>query len=188
MKKLFFVLLLLSALSSSKAQETNDITWFGLDFSKAKMVGSVGFTNPSQIQSYYLNQWNTIMIAEMDKYSISKYYAKPNVKVNLDKCKANNNKVIASTLVTDNTHSISEADVEAVVKQYKSKEGVGEGLLYVVESFDKTKEMAFIYVVSFDIKSGKINKIKKKEGKAGGFGIRNYWLGAVFNVMKTGWN
>jgi hypothetical protein len=137
MKHLFFVLLLISALSSAKAQETNDITWFGLDFSKAKMLGSVGFTNPSQIQSYYLNQWNAIMIAEMDKYSISKYYAKPNVKVNLDKCKANNNKVIASTLVTDKTHSISEADVETIIKHYKSKEG--EGLLYVVESFDKTK-------------------------------------------------
>jgi hypothetical protein len=45
--------------------------------------------------------------------------------------------VIASTLVTDKTHSISEADVETIIKHYKSKEG--EGLLYVVESFDKTK-------------------------------------------------
>lgn len=187
MKKTIIALVTIINLFTLHAQESNEITWLGMDFSKAKMVGSVGFSDPSQIQSYYLNQWNAVIVTESEKYNISKYYAKPNVKTNLDKCKANNDKVIASSLVTDNSHSISEADVEAVVKQYKSKDLEGEGLLYIVESFDKTKEKAVVYVVSFDIKSGKILKMKKKEGKPGGFGIRNYWLGAILNIMKTGW-
>ena len=184
MKKIFFVLTL-SVSYFTFAQESNEITWFGLDFSKAKLIGSVGFSDPSQIQSYYFNTWNSVVIAEKEKYNISKYYIKPTVKVNLDIAKARNAKVVASSLVTDNSYSISEKDVETVVKNYKSNTG-GEGLLMVVESFSKTDELAYIYVVRFDTKTGKILEIKKQTGKPGGFGIRNYWLGSILTVMKKG--
>lgn len=184
MKKTFVVLALFIS-TIVVAQESNETTWFGLDFSKAKLVGSAGFSDPSQIQSYYFNTWNSIIVTEKDKYSISKYYKKPSVIVNLDIVKSRNGKVIASSLVTDNTYTITEKDVEAVVKNYKSKEG-GEGLVMVVESFSKTDELAYIYVVRFDAKSGKILEMKKQSGKPSGFGIRNYWLGAILNVMKKG--
>ncbi len=167
------------------AQESNEITWLGLDFSKAKMVGSAGFSDPAQIQSYYFNTWNSVLLTEKDKYNISKYYKKPTVKVNLDIAKSRNEKVIASSLVTDNTYTITEKDVEAVVKNYKLKEG-GEGLLMVVESFSKMEELAYVYVVKFDTKTGKIIEMKKQTGKPGGFGIRNYWLAAILNIMKKG--
>lgn len=187
MKKLiFFYLLILFTSSYSIAQNSNEITWFGLDFSKAKMVGSAGFSNPAEIQSYYLNEWNSIIIKELKKYDISKFYVKPTVKVFLDKAKENNNKVIASSLVTDNTHTITQADVQSVVKQYKGKGGSGEGLLFVVESFDKSRERAVVYVVLFDISSGTIKKMEKKEGAPSGFGFRNYWLGAIYQIMKKG--
>ena len=107
MKKTFVVLALFIS-TIVVAQESNEITWFGLDFSKAKLVGSAGFTDPSQIQSYYFNTWNSIIVTEKDKYSISKYYKKPSVIVNLDIVKSRNGKVIASSLVTDNTYTITE--------------------------------------------------------------------------------
>jgi len=178
-------LLLLSLSVIAIAQESNEITWLGLDFSKAKLVGSAGFTDPAQIQSYYFNTWNSIVLTESDKYNISKYYKKPTVKSNLDIVKSRNGKVSASSLVTDNSYAISEKDVEAVVKNYRLKEG-GEGLLMVVESFSKIEELANVYVVKFDTKTGKIIEIKKQTGKPSGFGIRNYWLGAILNVMKKG--
>lgn len=185
MKKIFIVILSVSFSILAFAQESNEITWFGLDFSKAKLVGSVGFSDPAQIQSYYFNTWNSVIVTENEKYSISKYYKKPTVKTNLDIAKARNSKVVVSSLVTDNSYTITEKDVEAVVKNYKSKDG-GEGLVMVVESFSKTDELAYIYVVRFDAKSGKILEIKKQTGKASGIGIRNYWLGAILNVMKKG--
>ncbi len=185
MKKLTLSCITVLSLMLGYAQNENEITWFGLDFSKAKMVGSVGFTDPSQIQSYYLDQWNSVIVAEADKYNIAKYYKRPTVKNNLDVVKARNSKVVASTLVTDNTYTLSEADAQSVVKSYKGK-GAGTGLLFVVESFSKTAEQASVYVILFDIGSGKVNTIKKQTGKASGFGFRNYWLGAITNVMKKG--
>ena len=183
MKKLMLSFVTVLSLTIGFAQNENEITWFGLDFSKAKMVGSVGFTDPSQIQSYYLDQWNSVIVAEADKYNIAKYYKRPTVKNNLDVAKARNSKVVASTLVTDNTYTLSEA--QSIIKSYKGK-GTGSGLLFVVESFSKTAEQATVYVILFDIASGKVNSIKKQTGKASGFGFRNYWLGAITNVMKKG--
>jgi len=185
MKKIFLLSASLFIFFFAKAQNDNEVTWFGVDFSKAKLVGSAGFSDVSQIQSYYLNQWNSIIVTEVDKYNIAKFYKKPTVKVDLDLVKDRNNKVVASTLVTDNTYTLEQADAEAVVKKYKGK-GTGQGLVYVVESFSKTAEAATIYVALFDISTGKIISIKKQTGKASGFGFRNYWLGAIMQVMKKG--
>ena len=185
MKKVLLSCIFLSILSFAFAQNENEVTWFGVDFSKAKFIGSAGFSDPSKIQSYYLNEWNSIIVNEKDKYSISKYYVKPTVNVNLDIAKERNNKVVASTLVTDNTYTLPQADAEAVVKKYKGK-GTGQGLVFVVETFSKTTEEASVYVALFDISTGKIISIKKQTGKPSGFGFRNYWLGAIMQIMKKG--
>lgn len=185
MKKLLLSGITLFSFLLVFAQNDNEITWFGIDFSKAKMIGSVGFTDPSQIQSYYLDQWNSVVVTETDKYNIAKYYKHPTVKNSLDVVKLRNSKVIASSLVTDNSYTLSDVDAQAVLKSYKGK-GTGKGLLFVVESFSKTAEQATVYVILFDIASGKVDTIKKQTGKATGFGFRNYWLGAIANVMKKG--
>jgi hypothetical protein len=164
MKKIIFALSVIFS-SVTMAQESNEITWFGLDFSKARLIGAIGFSDPAQIQSYYFNTWNSVIVTENEKYNISKYYKKPTLKTNLDIAKARNSKVVASSLVTDNNYTITEKDVEAVVKNYKSKNG-GEGLVFVVESLSKTDELAHIYVVRFDAMTGKVLEVKKQTGKA----------------------
>ena len=183
MNNYFPTIILLFFIQISFAQKTAEITWFGIDFSKARMVGSAGFKENYKIQSYYLNVWNSVFIIESDKYNIAKYYGASKVNVSLDIVKMANDSVDAEILVTDNTYSLSESEVQAEIKKYVGK-GEGTGLVYNVEYFSKTEELASIYVVQFDISSGSITKMKKLTGKAGGFGFRNYWLGALEKVMK----
>lgn len=178
-----FSLLFVSYLSN--AQKINEITWFGIDFSKAKMIGSSGFNDVEKIQSYYLDAWNGVIVTEKDKYNISRYYKAAKVNVSLDAVKENNSKVDAATLVINNEYSLSEPDAKEVVSGYVGK-GSGMGLLYIVEYFNKIDEKASIYVVKFDIESGTISSIRKILGKPGGFGFRNYWLGAILEIMKKG--
>lgn len=185
MNRLIVLFTLLFVNQISNAQKVNEITWFGIDFSKAKMIGSSGFNDVEKIQSYYLDVWNGVIVTEKDKYNISRYYKASDVTISLDAVKENNSKVDAAKLVINNEYSLSESDAKEVVSGYVGK-GSGTGLLYVVEYFSKIDEKASIYVVKFDIESGTISSIKKIQGKPGGFGFRNYWLGAILEVMKKG--
>lgn len=183
MKKAFLTSFIFFLIHSSFAQKLAEITWFGIDFSQAKMVGSAGFTEPAKIQAYYLNVWNSVVVTESDKYKIAKYYNAAKVNVSLDLVKKANEAVNSEELVTDNSYSLSESHAKEEVQKYVGQ-GAGTGLVYVVEYFSKSEEMASIYVIQFDIATGDITKMQKLTGKPGGFGFRNYWLGAIEKVMK----
>lgn len=185
MNRLVVLFALLFTANFSNSQKVNEITWFGIDFSKAKMIGSSGFNDVEKIQNYYLDTWNGVIVTEQDKYKISRYYKVAKVNISLDAVKESNSKVDAATLVVNNEYTLSESDAKEVVSGYVGK-GSGMGLLYIVEYFSKTDEKASIYVVKFDIESGTISSIEKIVGKPGGFGFRNYWLGAILEVMKKG--
>lgn len=185
MKKLIFLFIAATISANSYSQKLNELTWFGVDFSKAKMVGSSGFSDPAKIQSYYLNEWNNFIVTESDKYDVKKYFKAKTLKNSLDLVKEHNDAVDAKTLVIDNAYTITEEEAKAVVQLYKGK-GEGTGLVFVVESFSKTAEKAFIYAALFDISTGNIIKMKKLKGNAGGFGFRNYWLAAIRDVMQAG--
>ncbi len=60
----------------------------------------------------------------------------------------------------------------------------GYGLVFIVESYSKTAVKGNIWVTFFHVPTKKVVFTKKMAGKASGFGVRNYWTGAVFDVMK----
>lgn len=184
MKRLILIFLVVANSLFSMAQSADEIVWFGVDFTQARLIGADGFTDVPKIKDYYFKEWNDVIVTESDKYNIGKYFAKSSVKRDLTVCERRNKTVNISTLVTNNSYTLDRSAIDKVIKDYKSTEK-GTGLVFVVESFDKTKEKAFIYVTTFDIATKKIIKCVKVEGSAVGFGFRNYWLGAIANVMKA---
>lgn len=191
MKKLNFILLFIAAhiflfaQDKSAAYNATQIVWCGLDFSMAKCVGSEGFTDPTAIKNDYFQKWNEVMLSEPDKYDFKKFFYKDDVLYQIDMVEANNKKPNAADLVTNNSYTFDADKVQTVIANYKSDKKEGVGLVFVVESLDKTKESAFVYVTFFDLKDNKVLVTNRVEGKAGGFGFRNYWLGAFYNVMKA---
>lgn len=185
MKKILIILSFLVVKSVSFSQSTTDVVWFGIDFTQARLVGSEGFTDVQKIKDYYFNEWNNVVVTESDKYNIQKYFGKTTVNRDLTIAERRNKTVSTANLVTNNSYTLDRSIVDKVIKDYKSKQ-TGVGLVFIVESFDKTKEKAFVYVTMFDIATKKIIKCEKVEGSAVGFGFRNYWLGAIANVMKAG--
>jgi hypothetical protein len=66
----------------------------------------------------------------------------------------------------------------------KGNKKEGLGLSFIIESFDKPNARASLWVVFFDIESKKILLSKHCVGKPVGFGIRNYWAGAIRHIMN----
>lgn len=192
MKTLLLMLFMGTIFTAVEAQKTRsdifedeEVTFYGLDFSEAQMIGSMGFTDPYEIKNSYFYKWNRLLFAEKEKYNVKKFYRKSEVNYNFDVVDARNDKVDEDALVIDKSYKIDEEKLKGIVGAYNSKDpSEGLGLVYIIESLDKTDASAYVWVTFFDIKTSKILMSRRMRGKARGFGFRNYWAGAIYDIMK----
>ncbi len=171
--------------NTSELTNVNEITWYGLDFSNVRLIGAVGFTNPEKIKSYYFGTWNSLILDEYDKYNLEKFFYVGSVKNNLDIVTDRNKLPDPDKLVIESDYSFGVDKVMQIISEYDSGDNKGIGLVFIVESLNKYKEKASVWVTFFDIQSKKVLLAKRIEGKASGFGFRNYWAGAYYNIMKS---
>jgi hypothetical protein len=189
---LFFCFLLITAFGQSEKDviSASEITWFGLDFTKAIFVGSfnqfaeAGETGGQDLKNKYIPGWNDLVINERQKYNLKEAYKKSSVLYEPEIVNKRNGTIDASKMVTLNAAEgrIKKEDIAKVVSQYKSgKKGIG--LVYIVETYSKADERGVIWVTFFDMATRKVLITEKFSGKPGGFGLRNYWAKPVFEIM-----
>lgn len=168
-----------------RISEASSIVWFGLDFSKAQLIGSEGFSDPVDIKTRFFDKWNRLIIDEADKYNFRSAFQKENLEYDLSVVEERNKLPEADELVINQEYSLSREDAEAAVKQYKSTEFTeGLGLVFVIESFNKTESEGTMWVTFFDIATSEIILMEHYTGKAGGFGLRNFWARSVYEVIE----
>ncbi|MBY0426581.1 MAG: hypothetical protein K2Q22_13150 [Cytophagales bacterium] len=197
------ILFVFIGLSFSQAQtksdifKANEITWYGVDFTKAKLVGSfsqfsnAGTKDGDDIKSKYFPGWNSVVVSEPKKYTLDKFFHVNYVPINMELVSKFNAEVDAGKLISMNSvsNSLSDEDLQNVSRNYANK-GKGIGVLFVVELFDKYQELGVIDVVYFQESTGNVLFSKRLTGKAQGFGLRNYWAASIYNVflgVKKDW-
>ncbi|KAA0988968.1 hypothetical protein [Dyadobacter aurulentus] len=162
------------------------LVFLGLDFTQAKYVGGAGFTDPAAIQNQHMVSWNNLIEMEPKKFSLQKafnlnddrYVSKVGDMVKLNKS------VNVAENITETEHTITEDQAKKSVAKYDLSETDGVGLVYVVESLSKTAERMSAWVTFIDLKTKKVLYTERVEGKAGGFGFRNYWAGGVYKINQ----
>lgn len=172
-------------LNTSDIFEVNEVTWYGLDFSNARLIGAIGFKDPEKIKNYYFDAWNSLIIYEPNKYKLDKFFHKDIVKHYLGIVTERNTLPNLDELVIETEYSFGTEKVMQIISEYDSGEKEGIGLVFIVESLNKYEEKAIIWVTFFDIKTKQVLLTKKLAGKAGGYGFRNFWAGAYHRVMKS---
>ena len=158
----------------------------GYDLSQARFIGTDGFTDPAAIKDKFVAAWNNTFVAEYEKFSLQKAFKLTNDKyeTNVDVVQDINGKLNIHERVMNGSYSIGEDDVKKAVSHYKSKEKDAIGLVYVVESFNKTLEKAVLWVTFVDLSNNKMLYTEKIEEKAGGFGLKNYWIAPATKLKK----
>ncbi len=197
MKKTIFLIMAICSLSivSLVAQDVNaifqkatPITWLGLDFTGAKLIGDPEKFNDDAAVKQLMESINTLMVTEAAKFSISKAFDKTSVENALQIADKQNKKLKPESLRTDSPFDkapvMTLKDVEAIVKKYDFEGKDGIGLLFNVESFNKTTQMGSYMITFVNMKTKTVLLTERMEAKAVGFGLRNYWAGSVYNVLK----
>lgn len=199
MKKIILSLLLavsLGVFSQNTAKEvftSNTIVWYGLNFSKAKMIGQfdqamgAGAASGADLKNKWIPAWNSIILTEPKNFKIKEAFHKDDVFYDVVATEKLNANINSEELMTFNSYKFDDAqktvkDIIAKLKGGEKTEGIG--MTFIVESFNKSLDEAVFYVTIFDIKTKNVLIMERIVGKPVGIGLRNFWAGAVKHVLK----
>lgn len=161
------------------------VTWIGLDFSEAKLIPTVEFATVEADPGTAILKWNNLLEQEHEKFDLAKALGISNVVTNTSYVAPVNEGVKSQDLLSRTAITLDKEKVPSMVKKYKTNDGDGVGVVFVVSAFNKTSEIAEFYVTFFNMKTREVLHSERISGKPTGFGIRNYWAGAVTQVLKT---
>jgi hypothetical protein len=191
MKRLLLAALLLLSAAAVKAQDVfnhkEPVTWLGLDFSELKFIKSDETVTESELQDKYFLGWNDLILNEPKKFDIAKAIDHDVVDNYVDAVTAVNEKAKGGFITTDKSafEHLDNDKVKQMVKKYDLKGKSGIGLVFIMESMDKGREEASIWVTFINMATKEVLLSKPVTGKSGGFGFRNYWAGSINKVLKA---
>ena len=200
----FFALAMtLQVFAQSKSDIFNgdvDITFLGLDFSQAKFVGNAaqwgdaGEITNNAMREKYIPAWNDMFVnsKEQKNFKIADAVNRMDVYYATEIAEKANSAITKKEFFAESMSEypkLDESKVSALVKKYNFMGKSGLGMIFFVEGMRKGEEKgdpsyATVWVTFVDMGSKSVLMTKRVEGKAGGFGFRNFWAGAWKNVLK----
>ena len=162
-----------------------EITWLGIDFSKATFTKK-GFEIPNDVLQLYLNGWNALIIADQKKYDIRVAFRKPILHSDLSFIKKQNKLHKGDTPIRDVVRMenlLSENIIANCVRQMVIPNLSKYALFFMVESFDNTIKKGSVWVVILTSESKELVLCEKFMEKPSGFNIKSYWARIFYNIF-----
>lgn len=186
-KVLFLFCLLVSSFAfgqnSNSSKVLGEVYFYGVDFSSARVYGAA--ETPEQFKKMYTDL-NLLFISEAKKYDVAKHLNIDVAKVDLTAVNEVNKQVNPSEIISNTTNYAFDGNtIEAKIKMLPIKDQKGTGLVIVAELLNKAASQGTYQYVYFDIESRKIISSCVLSGKAGGFGLRNFWAASIYKTLKT---
>lgn len=164
---------------------TDEITFFGLDFSSCRLIGTHGFTNPADICNRYFKAWNSLFYKEQVKFNLHSFFIKKSVRYNSIIVESRNKVDDPYSIRIMDNYEIPSEKIEEIIGEYNTTGlEAGIGVVFIVESLNSIIKKGIFHLVYFDIANRKALLDIKLSGKPFGLGIRNFWMGAVYDVLK----
>ena len=162
-----------------------DITWLGIDFSKAAFTKK-GFGIPYDILQLYFNEWNMLIISDQKKYDIRICFRKPVMNYNLSLVKKSN-KLVKNQVVFYDFIGIEHVYTEDFIKEYIAPLAIPSetkySLMFIVESFDQNIKTGVVWVVLIYSKTSEVVLCEKFMENPSGFNTKNYWARVFYNIF-----
>ena len=191
--KITLLIVILIGLSSQLfAQQKRDIfdpkikmTWLGLDFTEAKIIGDAEKFQSESDTRKLIMAWNNLMINEAEKFDVGKALQRAPLPQAIPITIAHNEQLnIAGMMENTGLLHLTKEDVSRIVASYDFGSQSGLGVIFIVETFSKLDLQGLVWVTFINMDSKEVLLTDRYTGKPGGFGLRNYWAGCIYNILK----
>ncbi len=180
MKKVLLTLACIFGFTSIYAQSDEKVYVYGVDFSYVNVYAAE--ESVEQFAKAF-EGINMLMITEPEKYDFSRMFNKrtenviePMLKITAE-CDYSNMKSLS--------HTYAEVDYASKVMDYDLPQTEGVGAVLFAQILDKPMGVASYQLVVFDIATRSILHSRKVSGKARGFGLKNYWAGSIYKIIRS---
>lgn len=188
MKNLITILLLATSVicfgqGKKSLEEVSSINFYGVDYSAAKVFGAA--EAPTQF-IHIFGEINQLFITESKKYDVSKRLGIKVNQISLNAVNEVNEKIDPKQLMTTDTgYTLSDQQIKQVLNALPVQKESGIGMVIIAKLLNKADAYGSYQVVFFNIETKEIVKDYASGGKAKGFGLRNYWAGSIYKVIKN---
>ena len=185
----FTLLLSGSAMSQDKSdvfRKEVPVTWLGLDFSRANLIGDRERWGSESDVRHVIDAWNALILKEVDKYNIAKAIGRTKVENGTDVTVEKNTEVDVMSMFSEDEKDylhIKQSDVDDIIATYDFKGMGGIGLMFVVESFNKKNQEGSVWVTFIDMNSRQVLFSEREVAEPGGAGMRNFWAGSIYGII-----
>ncbi|MCQ2191939.1 MAG: hypothetical protein MJZ23_03615 [Paludibacteraceae bacterium] len=185
MRKIAFIISLLCALPSFAAsmKDVKEATYYGIDYSHVK----VSSTETAEEFINVFGSINDLILQEQKKYVDQ---LAQTLKIKITDVDLAKQKEVIKAINTDSLMvsrvkvESSESYLGSILNNIESK-GNTYGILLVAKAYDKAANSGYYDLVVFNAQTKEVIATQALEGKAGGFGLRNYWAKTAFTAAKS---
>lgn len=206
MKKTFITLTLLLVLpfmakgfGLGESQQAPKMNFYGIDFT---LVKTFGVKEDAGKTALAFEEINKLIVTETKKYQYGNFFKKYIRQiaqttdlgrietlgfdnVNIDEAIYRARVMDEAGMPTYNkAYKIDDADLARLIKSFNTGSDTGYGVVYVAELLNKEDGIGNFIAVFFDVRTKKIVFADRVAGKAGGFGMRNYWASPLEKIFK----
>ncbi len=166
------------------------IYWLGIDYSHVKLIGDftqfaeAGSVGAITIRNKYFSGWNDLILNETKKYDVVGMFRKPNIYFNTNGISTINSNASTENMEADAEPNYTNNDIQGFIRNYDFVVKEGIGLLFVAESLNKPTESGKYHFVAINLINNEVLLHDVFVGKAGGFGLRNYWARSYYEVIN----
>ncbi len=168
--------------NSQAVGEVKEIRFYGIDFSNVKVYGAS--EAPGEFR-YAFEGINYLFISEPKKYNVSKFFNKNVLDISVNEVNSLLAKMDTKDMaIMSSDYVIEEEALKKIIKDLPINDNEGTGVVLVAEFLNKTNNRGYYQIVFFDLGTREILDSWRADGKARGFGLRNFWAGSVYDVLK----
>jgi hypothetical protein len=180
---LFAIAILTLSVASAQTNVPGEVNYYGVDFSKTRTFGATE-TGEDFVSAF--ERINLLIIGEWHKYNPAARLRKTIYVQDISVTQVRNGDIDPKEVATTTPrYALTDADIAEMVKRYEIKESEGTGLVFIGELLNKQTATGTFSIVYFDIASRDVLYRRPVSGEAGGFGLRNYWAGALYRILKV---
>jgi hypothetical protein len=162
------------------------VTWLGLDFTGNKFIGDRERFGSESDARHLIDSWNELMLNEADKYNVARAIGRTSVDNQVAVTNDNNSQLDVMSMFSDEERDylhLKASEIEGIVARYDLKGLSGIGLMFNVESFNKTNQEGSIWITFINLNTHEVIFAERLTAPPSGVGMRNYWAGCIRGIL-----
>lgn len=168
--------------NNNALKDINSIKFYGIDYSQAKVFGAS--ESATQFITAFRNI-NELFITEANKFDVGRHVKKEVTEISLNAVNQVNENINPQELMTiQRQYTLTKEQINAAIKALPIQPSQGVGMIFVAGLLDKSNNRGTYEVIFFNTETKEIIEKWITDGKARGFGLRNFWAGSIYNALK----